>query len=48
VVARAALDGVGAGLHEVLADDVSKEVQAALAEGTAALYPQLRGGQSQI
>ncbi|MCX4575883.1 SDR family oxidoreductase [Streptomyces sp. NBC_01571] len=42
-VARAALDGVEAGLLEVLADDASRQVQAALAEGPAALYPQLAG-----
>ncbi|MEU0037395.1 MULTISPECIES: SDR family oxidoreductase [unclassified Streptomyces] len=42
-VARAALDGVEAGLHEVLADDASRQVQAALAEGPGALYPQLAG-----
>ncbi|WP_327123424.1 SDR family oxidoreductase [Streptomyces sp. NBC_01727] len=43
MVARAALDGVDAGLHEVLADDVSKQVQAALSSGPEALYPQLAG-----
>ncbi|MET8407601.1 SDR family oxidoreductase [Streptomyces sp. NPDC005195] len=42
-VARAALDGVEAGLHEVLADDASRQAQAALAEGPGALYPQLSG-----
>ncbi|MFD4942387.1 SDR family oxidoreductase [Streptomyces sp. NPDC058239] len=42
-VARAALDGVEAGLYEVLADDASKQVQAALAKGPEALYPQLAG-----
>ncbi|MEU9291664.1 SDR family oxidoreductase [Streptomyces sp. NPDC048275] len=42
-VARATLDGVEAGLHEVLADDFSKQVQAALAVGPKALYPQLAG-----
>jgi short-subunit dehydrogenase len=42
-VARATLDGVEAGLHEVLADDFSKQVQAALAVGPEALYPQLAG-----
>ncbi|MFD8422258.1 SDR family oxidoreductase [Streptomyces sp. NPDC059466] len=42
-VARAALDGVEAGLPEVLADDASRQVQAALAEGPGALYPQLTG-----
>ncbi|MFD4549172.1 SDR family oxidoreductase [Streptomyces sp. NPDC058466] len=42
-VARATLDGVEAGLHEVLADDVSRKVQAVLAQGPEALYPQLTG-----
>ncbi|MET8243737.1 hypothetical protein ABZV31_04445 [Streptomyces sp. NPDC005202] len=42
-VARATLDGVEAGLHEVPADDVRKEVQAAPAVGTEALYPQPAG-----
>ncbi|WP_333767918.1 SDR family oxidoreductase [Streptomyces sp. IBSBF 2435] len=42
-VARTALDGVGAGLHEVLADDLSKQVKAGLAADLAALYPQLAG-----
>lgn len=46
VVARATLEGVEAGLREVLADDVSRRVQAKLPEGPDALYPQLRGGQS--
>lgn len=44
LVARATLAGVEAGAHEVLADDVSKRVQAALSGGTEALYPQLSGG----
>ncbi|MET8331872.1 SDR family oxidoreductase [Streptomyces sp. NPDC005181] len=47
-VARAALDGVEAGLDAVLADDVSKQVQAALAGGPEALYPQLHGDQSLV
>ncbi len=38
-VARLALDGVEAGLEEVLADDVSRRVQAGLAGGVPALYP---------
>ncbi|MFG2473951.1 SDR family oxidoreductase [Streptomyces fagopyri] len=42
-VARAALDGVEAGLYEVLADEASRQAQAALAEGPGALYPQLDG-----
>ncbi|MBB3675172.1 SDR family oxidoreductase [Modestobacter versicolor] len=40
-VARTAVDGIAAGAHEVLADDVSRQVQAGLAGGVAALYPQL-------
>lgn len=43
-VARATLDGVASGQHEVLADEVSKQVRAALPGGPDALYPQLRGG----
>ncbi|WP_369251701.1 SDR family oxidoreductase [Streptomyces sp. R41] len=43
VVARATLDGVEAGVYQVLADDVSKHVQTALARGPEALYPQLAG-----
>ena len=39
VVARLALDGVAAGLDEVLADDITRSVQAGLAGGVAALYP---------
>jgi NAD(P)-dependent dehydrogenase (short-subunit alcohol dehydrogenase family) len=40
-VARLALDGVEAGVPEVLADDISRQVQAGLAGGVPALYPQL-------
>lgn len=47
-VARATLAGVEAGLHEVLADEVSKQVQAALPDGPQALYPQLSGGRSLV
>jgi len=46
VVARLALDGLAAGLPEVLADDVSRRVQQGLAGGVAALYPQLAGATS--
>ncbi|WNI19378.1 SDR family oxidoreductase [Actinacidiphila sp. ITFR-21] len=42
-VARITLEGVEAGRHEVLADDVSKQVKAGLAIGPEALYPQLAG-----
>jgi NAD(P)-dependent dehydrogenase (short-subunit alcohol dehydrogenase family) len=41
VVAKLALDGVEAGQLEVLADDLSQQVQRGLAGGVAALYPQL-------
>jgi NAD(P)-dependent dehydrogenase (short-subunit alcohol dehydrogenase family) len=40
-VARQALDGVDAGLHEVLADEVSRTVRAALSSELVALYPAL-------
>jgi NAD(P)-dependent dehydrogenase (short-subunit alcohol dehydrogenase family) len=40
-VARLALDGIEAGAHELLADDISRQVQAGLAGGVAALYPGL-------
>jgi NAD(P)-dependent dehydrogenase (short-subunit alcohol dehydrogenase family) len=40
VVAKLALDGLAAGVPEVLADDTSRRVQAGLAGGVTALYPQ--------
>jgi NAD(P)-dependent dehydrogenase (short-subunit alcohol dehydrogenase family) len=40
-VAKLALDGVAAGQFEVLADDLSQQVQRGLAGGVAALYPAL-------
>ncbi|WP_030269627.1 SDR family oxidoreductase [Streptomyces sp. NRRL B-24484] len=40
-VARQALDGIESDAHEVLADDLSRHVKAALAGDLAALYPQL-------
>jgi len=40
-VARIAIDGLEAGLYEILADDVSRQVQAGLAGGVAALYREL-------
>ncbi len=40
-VAARALDGIEAGAYEVLADDTSRQVKAALAADVAALYPQL-------
>lgn len=40
-IARTALDGLGAGDLEILADDISRQVEAGLAGGVAALYPQI-------
>lgn len=40
-IARTALDGIEADLPEILADDVSRQIQAGLAGGVAALYPAL-------
>ncbi len=40
VVAKLALDGLEAGHAEILADDISRQVQAGLAGGVSALYPQ--------
>jgi NAD(P)-dependent dehydrogenase (short-subunit alcohol dehydrogenase family) len=40
-VAALALDGIEAGKHEVLADDVSRQVKAGLSEDLKVLYPQL-------
>jgi len=42
LIAKIAIDGIEADLHEILADDVSRHVQAALAGGVPSLYPQLR------
>ncbi len=42
-VARLALDGIEAGAHEVLADDLTRRVKAGLAGDLGALYPQLTG-----
>jgi NAD(P)-dependent dehydrogenase (short-subunit alcohol dehydrogenase family) len=41
VVAKLALDGVAAGQFEVLADEISQQVQGGLAGGVATLYPAL-------
>ena len=38
-----AVDGIASGAYEVLADDVSRQVQAGLAGGVGALYPDLAG-----
>jgi NAD(P)-dependent dehydrogenase (short-subunit alcohol dehydrogenase family) len=40
-VARAAVDGIAAGTHEIVVDDISRHVRANLSGGVAALYPQL-------
>ncbi len=40
-IARIAVDGIAAGAYEILADNASRQAQAALAGGVAALYPQL-------
>ncbi|MGN6160295.1 MAG: SDR family oxidoreductase [Marmoricola sp.] len=40
-VVRAAYDGLEAGAHEVLADEVSRQVKAALSAPVEALYPSL-------
>jgi NAD(P)-dependent dehydrogenase (short-subunit alcohol dehydrogenase family) len=40
-IARIAVDGIEADAYEILADDLSRQVQAGLAGGVAALYPQL-------
>lgn len=41
-IARIAIDGIEQDLFEIVADDVSREVQAALAGGVPALYPQFQ------
>jgi NAD(P)-dependent dehydrogenase (short-subunit alcohol dehydrogenase family) len=40
IIAKIALDAIEAGDVEILADDVSRQVQAGLASGVAGLYPQ--------
>jgi len=40
-IARIAIDGIEAGQAEILADDTSRNVQAGLSGGVAALYPQV-------
>jgi NAD(P)-dependent dehydrogenase (short-subunit alcohol dehydrogenase family) len=40
-IARIAVDGIAAGAYEILADNASRQAQAALAVGIPALYPQL-------
>ena len=40
-ISRLAIDAIGADQYEIVADDISRQVQAGLAAGVAALYPQL-------
>jgi len=40
-IARIALDGIGAGVYEIVADETSRQVLAGLSGGAAALYPHL-------
>jgi NAD(P)-dependent dehydrogenase (short-subunit alcohol dehydrogenase family) len=40
-IAKTAIDGIEADLYEIVADGVSRQAQAALSGGVAALYPQL-------
>jgi NAD(P)-dependent dehydrogenase (short-subunit alcohol dehydrogenase family) len=40
-IARIAVDGLAAGAYEILGDNASRQAQAALAGGVAAIYPQL-------
>jgi NAD(P)-dependent dehydrogenase (short-subunit alcohol dehydrogenase family) len=41
VIAKIAIDGIEAGDAEIIADEVSRRVQAGLAGGVSALYPQV-------
>ncbi|MFE9643391.1 hypothetical protein ACFYO0_04415 [Streptomyces sp. NPDC006365] len=40
-IARIAIDGIAADTYETLADNASRQAQAALAGGVSMLYPQL-------
>jgi NAD(P)-dependent dehydrogenase (short-subunit alcohol dehydrogenase family) len=40
-IARIAIDGIASGAYEIVADDASRQAQAALAGGVSVLYPQL-------
>jgi NAD(P)-dependent dehydrogenase (short-subunit alcohol dehydrogenase family) len=40
-IARIAVDGIAAGVYEILADNASRQAQAALAGGVPAIYPKL-------
>ena len=41
IIAKLAVDGIEAGDAEIIADEVSRQVQAGLAGGVSALYPQV-------
>jgi NAD(P)-dependent dehydrogenase (short-subunit alcohol dehydrogenase family) len=41
VIAKLAIDGIAAGDAEIIADEVSRQVQAGLSSGVAGLYPQV-------
>ncbi|MEU5907022.1 SDR family oxidoreductase [Micromonospora sp. NPDC047467] len=41
VIARIGVDGIESDAYEIVADDISRQVQAGLAGGVGALYPQL-------
>jgi len=41
VIAKLAIDGIGAGEAEIIADEISRQVRAGLSGGVAALYPAL-------
>ncbi|WP_236570643.1 SDR family NAD(P)-dependent oxidoreductase [Paenibacillus sp. An7] len=40
-IAKIAIDGIESGSFEIIADDVSRNIQSELANGVAALYPQI-------
>ncbi|MGO4375121.1 SDR family NAD(P)-dependent oxidoreductase, partial [Paenibacillus sp. MCAF20] len=40
-IAKIAIDGIESGSFEILADDLSRMIQSALAGGVAAIYPNL-------
>jgi NAD(P)-dependent dehydrogenase (short-subunit alcohol dehydrogenase family) len=42
-IAKQAVDGIESGAHEVIADDLSRQVKSGLSADLAALYPQLNG-----
>jgi NAD(P)-dependent dehydrogenase (short-subunit alcohol dehydrogenase family) len=42
-IAKQALDGIESGAHEVIADEVSRNVKSGLSADLTALYPQLNG-----